>query len=201
MLLPRAGQQPPSLLAVLLFMAIVLLSLEAVFLFMVAVLVLLLVEEGLLCKVAVLRFLGAVLPFMVTALLAASDAAARESPTPGSSLPTYARASPCPGPRAMQALVAGSRRGLGLVVNRVSRLSAIEAALCYIWPVRALVFWVARSSVRKITKGLYPAPPTIIDVLEASVKTGALAKGNGYQLEREGFASLVLSSESRALRS
>jgi enoyl-CoA hydratase/long-chain 3-hydroxyacyl-CoA dehydrogenase len=66
---------------------------------------------------------------------------------------------------------------------------------------RDFVFKKAREGVHKQTNGNYPAPNTIIDVVEESMKNGGFCSPAGYAAEARGFAELGMTSESEALRS
>lgn len=54
----------------------------------------------------------------------------------------------------------------------------------------------ARGKVMKQTKGLYPAPLKIIDVVNTSLKKGT---AEGYKAEAQGFGELAMTKESSAL--
>lgn len=62
--------------------------------------------------------------------------------------------------------------------------------------VRNYVFEQARSKVIGTTKGLYPAPLKILDVIKAGLEKGPQA---GYEAEAKGFAELAMTDESKAL--
>jgi enoyl-CoA hydratase/long-chain 3-hydroxyacyl-CoA dehydrogenase len=62
------------------------------------------------------------------------------------------------------------------------------------------VFKKAHEMVMKNTKGVYPAPLKIIDVLKTSLKHGFGSK-EGFEAEVKAFAELGMTSESQALRS
>ena len=66
---------------------------------------------------------------------------------------------------------------------------------------RDFVMKKAREGVHKQTNGNYPAPNTIIDVVEESMKNGGFCSPAGYAAEARGFAELGMTSESEALRS
>lgn len=65
-----------------------------------------------------------------------------------------------------------------------------------IGPIRDFVFNKAKATVMGKTKGLYPAPLKIIDVIKAGVEKGQVA---GYEAEAQGFAELAMTDESKAL--
>mmetsp|Transcript_24158 Transcript_24158/g.72076 ORF Transcript_24158/g.72076 Transcript_24158/m.72076 type:complete len:686 (+) Transcript_24158:241-2298(+) len=62
------------------------------------------------------------------------------------------------------------------------------------------VFKKARESVMKMTRGNYPAPLAIIDVVEESTAKGYTSNA-GYEAEAKAFARLGMTTESEALRS
>jgi len=62
--------------------------------------------------------------------------------------------------------------------------------------IRNYVFNQARAKVMKQTKGLYPAPLTILDVIKTGLEKGSEA---GYEAEANGFAELGMTPESKAL--
>lgn len=62
--------------------------------------------------------------------------------------------------------------------------------------IRNYVFNKAKSTVMGQTKGLYPAPLKIIDVIRTGVEKGPEA---GYEAEARGFAQLGMTNESKAL--
>ncbi len=64
------------------------------------------------------------------------------------------------------------------------------------WPGRALVLRQARARVERQTRGLYPAPPAILDCVATGLARGRAA---GLARESEHFGRLVASPESRAL--
>ncbi len=64
-------------------------------------------------------------------------------------------------------------------------------------PGRALVVRAARQQLARRTRGLYPAPPAILDCVETGLKHGIQA---GLDRESEHFGRLAMSDESRALR-
>ncbi|XP_075705053.1 trifunctional enzyme subunit alpha, mitochondrial [Rhinoderma darwinii] len=62
--------------------------------------------------------------------------------------------------------------------------------------VRQQIYKMVEKKVRGQTKGLYPAPLKIIEVVKTGVEQGSEA---GYLAESQGFAELAMTSESRAL--
>lgn len=62
---------------------------------------------------------------------------------------------------------------------------------------RKLVFDQARKKLREKTRGHYPAPERILDVVKLGLERGVKA---GLRAEAEAFGELVVSRESRALR-
>jgi len=63
-------------------------------------------------------------------------------------------------------------------------------------PGRAIVLRKARQQVARRTRGLYPAPPAILECVETGLRKGRLA---GLARESEYFGKLAVSSESRNL--
>ena len=63
---------------------------------------------------------------------------------------------------------------------------------------RALLFRVAKKRALRESQGNYPAVPAILDCVETGIRHGAEA---GYQRERALFEPLLLTPESRAMRS
>lgn len=62
--------------------------------------------------------------------------------------------------------------------------------------VRNMIFNKARAQVLGQTKGLYPAPLRILDVIRTGLEKG---KEAGYEAEAQGFADLAMTNESKAL--
>jgi 3-hydroxyacyl-CoA dehydrogenase/enoyl-CoA hydratase/3-hydroxybutyryl-CoA epimerase len=62
---------------------------------------------------------------------------------------------------------------------------------------RNIIFKKATENVEKKTGGHYPAPFAIIKAIRAAVE---MAPAKGYEIEAQGFADLVMSKESKALR-
>jgi len=63
---------------------------------------------------------------------------------------------------------------------------------------RDYVFKQARAQVMKATRGKYPSPLKIIEVLEESAKNG-FGSPAGFRAEREAFGFLGMTPESKAL--
>lgn len=63
---------------------------------------------------------------------------------------------------------------------------------------RNVLFSQARKQTLKKTQGNYPAPMAIIDCIETGVRKG---RRNGLDIESQQFGELVMTSESKALRS
>ncbi|KAH9505034.1 hypothetical protein Btru_061479 [Bulinus truncatus] len=61
---------------------------------------------------------------------------------------------------------------------------------------RNFVFNKAKSQVMKLTRGLYPAPLKIIEVVRKGIDKGPKV---GYSAEAEGFGELAMTSQSKAL--
>jgi enoyl-CoA hydratase/long-chain 3-hydroxyacyl-CoA dehydrogenase len=70
-----------------------------------------------------------------------------------------------------------------------------EKALEYQF-VRNFLFNKVKAQVMGQTKGLYPAPLRILDVVRTGVERGPDA---GYEAEAQGFADLGMTNESKAL--
>jgi 3-hydroxyacyl-CoA dehydrogenase/enoyl-CoA hydratase/3-hydroxybutyryl-CoA epimerase len=93
------------------------------------------------------------------------------------------------GVRAALALAAGS-------LKRTPRKKTLLDRLVSTAPGRALVLRKARQQVAVQTRGLYPAPPAILDCVETGLKEGLLA---GLARESESFGKLAVTPESRNL--
>ncbi len=63
---------------------------------------------------------------------------------------------------------------------------------------RNVLFSQARKQTLKKTQGNYPAPMAIIDCIETGLRKG---RRNGFDIESQQFGELVMTSESKALRS
>lgn len=62
--------------------------------------------------------------------------------------------------------------------------------------IRNYVFNQAKAKVMAQTKGLYPAPLKILEVIKTGIEKGPEA---GYEAEAKGFAELGVTNESKAL--
>ena len=93
------------------------------------------------------------------------------------------------GARAALALADGSLKSKPRKKNLMDRFAATA-------PGRAIVLRKARQQVARQTRGLYPAPPAIIECVETGLKKGRVA---GLARESEYFGKLAVSSESRNL--
>lgn len=93
------------------------------------------------------------------------------------------------GARAALALADGSLRRTTRKTGWIDRLVATPIG-------RLLVLKKARQQVARQTRGLYPAPPAILDCVETGLKKGRLA---GLARESEYFGKLAVSPESRSL--
>jgi 3-hydroxyacyl-CoA dehydrogenase/enoyl-CoA hydratase/carnithine racemase len=93
------------------------------------------------------------------------------------------------GARAALALAEGSLERRPRKKNMMDRLAATT-------PGRALVLRKARQQVMRRTRGLYPAPPAILDCVETGLRKGRIA---GLARESEYFGKLAVTPESRNL--
>ena len=93
------------------------------------------------------------------------------------------------GARAALALADGSLKKPRRKPSMVDRLVATPVG-------RALVLRSARKQVKRQTRGLYPAPPAILDCVETGLSKGRIA---GLARESEYFGKLAVSPESRNL--
>ncbi len=93
------------------------------------------------------------------------------------------------GARAALALAGGSLKRRPRKKSFVDRLAATP-------PGRALILKEARKKVYRQTRGLYPAPPAILDCVETGLKKGRLA---GLDCESDYFGILAVTPESRNL--
>jgi len=80
-------------------------------------------------------------------------------------------------------------------VKRSKKQSLVDKIMQYEF-VRNYVFSQARAKVLGQTKGLYPAPLKILDVIKTGLEKGPEA---GYEAEARGFAELAMTNESKAL--
>jgi len=76
----------------------------------------------------------------------------------------------------------------------------VETAIKDYGFVRDYVFDQAKNQVMKMTKGNYPAPLKIIDVLKKSVASKGLNKPKGYEIEADGFSDLCITPQSQGLQ-
>lgn len=93
------------------------------------------------------------------------------------------------GARAALALAEGSIKRKKRKKNLMDRFVATA-------PGRAIVLRKARQQVARQTRGLYPAPPAILECVETGLKKGRVA---GLACESDYFGRLAVSSESRNL--
>jgi 3-hydroxyacyl-CoA dehydrogenase/enoyl-CoA hydratase/carnithine racemase len=93
------------------------------------------------------------------------------------------------GARAALALAEGSLKRKPRKKNFMDRFAATA-------PGRAIVLRKARQQVARQTRGLYPAPPAILDCVETGLKKGRIA---GLARESEYFGKLAETMESRNL--
>ncbi len=93
------------------------------------------------------------------------------------------------GARAALAIAGGTLRRRPRKPSLADRLAATA-------PGRAIVLSAARKRVARQTRGLYPAPPAILDSVEIGLKKGRLA---GLARESEHFGRLAVTPQSRNL--
>jgi 3-hydroxyacyl-CoA dehydrogenase/enoyl-CoA hydratase/carnithine racemase len=93
------------------------------------------------------------------------------------------------GARAALALADGSLERRPRKKNLVDRFASTA-------PGRAIVLRKARQQVERRTRGLYPAPPAILECVETGLTKGRLA---GLACESDYFGKLAVSPESRSL--
>ncbi|MCG6949083.1 MAG: enoyl-CoA hydratase/isomerase family protein [Acidobacteria bacterium] len=91
------------------------------------------------------------------------------------------------GARAALALADGSLRRRPRKKNLMDRVASVA-------PGRAFILRKAREQVERRTRGLYPAPPAILDCVETGLEKGRAA---GLALESEYFGRLAAGPESR----
>lgn len=91
--------------------------------------------------------------------------------------------------RAALALADGTMKRPSTKLGVVDRAARHE-------PVRSVLMKKARERVERQTRGLYPAPPAILDCVETGIKRGRAA---GLALESEYFGPLAVGSVSRSL--
>ncbi|MDX2435691.1 MAG: 3-hydroxyacyl-CoA dehydrogenase NAD-binding domain-containing protein [Acidobacteriota bacterium] len=93
------------------------------------------------------------------------------------------------GARAALAMAEGS-------LKRPVRKKSLMDRLAATPPGRAMVLRTARKKVARQTRGLYPAPPAILDCVETGLKQGRVA---GLAKESDYFGKLAVTPESRNL--
>lgn len=82
-------------------------------------------------------------------------------------------------------------------VSRRERKESLQDKLLENTPLNRIVYSKAAETVEKRSKGNYPAPPKIIEVIRTGMEKGLTA---GFHAEASAFARLVLTPESKALR-
>ncbi|MCA9840344.1 MAG: enoyl-CoA hydratase/isomerase family protein, partial [Trueperaceae bacterium] len=82
-------------------------------------------------------------------------------------------------------------------VSRRERKESLQDKLLENTPLNRIVYSKAAETVEKRSKGNYPAPPKIIEVIRTGMEKGLTA---GFHAEASAFAELVLTPESKALR-
>ena len=95
--------------------------------------------------------------------------------------------------------VTGARAALALAegsLKRTARKKKLMDRLAATAPGRAIVLRKARQQVARQTRGLYPAPPAILDCVETGLRKGRIA---GLARESEYFGKLAETIESRNL--
>ncbi|HSL17044.1 MAG TPA: 3-hydroxyacyl-CoA dehydrogenase NAD-binding domain-containing protein [Methylomirabilota bacterium] len=93
----------------------------------------------------------------------------------------------------------GARAALALAdgkLERPARKKSLVDRLSALGPVRAKILREAAKQVERRTRGLYPAPPAILDCVETGLKHGRLA---GLERESHYFGKLAAGTESRNL--
>lgn len=93
----------------------------------------------------------------------------------------------------------GARAALAMAdgtLKRTPRAKTLMDRLAATPPGRALVLRAARKQVARQTRGLYPAPPAILDCVETGLKQGRVA---GLAKESDYFGKLAVTPESRNL--
>ncbi len=93
------------------------------------------------------------------------------------------------GARAVLALADGSLKRRPRKKNLMDRIAGTS-------PGRGIVLRKARQQVARQTRGLYPAPPAILECVETGLKKGRIA---GLACESDYFGKLAVSPESRSL--
>ncbi|WP_372766936.1 fatty acid oxidation complex subunit alpha FadJ [Pseudoalteromonas sp.] len=92
---------------------------------------------------------------------------------------------------ALKFAVKGKRKSIKPKLSKVSQLLESNPFG------RNIIFKKATENVEKKTGGHYPAPFAIIKAVRAAAE---MAPAKGYEIEAQGFADLVMSKESKALR-
>ena len=92
---------------------------------------------------------------------------------------------------ALKFAVKGKRKSIKPKLGKVSQLLESNPFG------RNIIFKKATENVEKKTGGHYPAPFAIIKAIRAAAE---MAPAKGYEIEAQGFADLVMSKESKALR-
>ncbi|HSN57743.1 MAG TPA: enoyl-CoA hydratase-related protein, partial [Candidatus Sulfomarinibacteraceae bacterium] len=93
----------------------------------------------------------------------------------------------------------GARAALALAdgkLERPARKKSLVDRLSALGPVRAKILREAAKQVERRTRGLYPAPPAILDCVETGLRHGRLA---GLERESHYFGKLAAGTESRNL--
>jgi enoyl-CoA hydratase/long-chain 3-hydroxyacyl-CoA dehydrogenase len=101
----------------------------------------------------------------------------------------------------LQEVAIEAARGLasGALKKTVRKKALQETAMDYFMKLeygRNFFYKKVRDQVMKATKGVYPAPLKIIDVVRTGLEQGNVA---GYQLEAKSFGQLGMTNESKAL--
>lgn len=91
-----------------------------------------------------------------------------------------------------QNLVNGSLKA----TRKKSTMNKVMDAAMKIDFVKNKVFEKAKGQVMKLTKGLYPAPLKILEVVRTGLDKGPVT---GYEAEAKGFGHLAMTPESRGL--
>uniref|UniRef100_A0A8B9TIB3 enoyl-CoA hydratase n=1 Tax=Anas platyrhynchos TaxID=8839 RepID=A0A8B9TIB3_ANAPL len=86
-----------------------------------------------------------------------------------------------------------AKRSKGHVLSHLTEITDYAMALPF---VRKQVYKTVESKVQKQTKGLYPAPLKIIEVVKAGLDQG---RDTGYLTESQSFGHLAMTKESKAL--
>lgn len=94
--------------------------------------------------------------------------------------------------KAAQGLASGSLKA----TKKKSTMNTIMDAALKINFVKDKIFEKAKGQVMKQTKGMYPAPLKILEVVRTGLDKGPVA---GYEAECNGFGQLAMTSESKGL--